>query len=238
MLSLTLFLLAAAPTAGKEPVKPLPMLPAPLGRYGNVVEAPPTGGLPGDQKILVGKLDGCDRDQAFYLTRAVSGTLAVVQQVDTWLQQTPGLEKKLLTRAKLAEVAQLVAASGPVETKLCEAPRLADGYRLDVAKNAGKQCAGAAGFRTGDFWWTKDGKATAVVALSNAAADAKDRCAARLSVALFDKSGTARIRVHADWAGTSSLTVLGDKCQGLDFTFDAGAQAFVPTWRPTKGCKP
>ncbi len=238
MLCLTLLLLAAAPPAGKEPVKPLPMLPAPLGRFGNFVEAPPSGGLPADQKILVGKIDGCDRDQAFYLTRAVSGAMAVVQQVDTWIQQTPGLEKKLLTRAKLAEVAQRVAASSAVETKLCEAPALADGHRLELTKSAGKTCPAGAGFRTGDFWWTKDGKATAVVALSNAAADAKDRCLPRLSVVLFDKAGIARIRVHADWNGASSLTVLGDRCQGLDFAFDAGAQAFVPAWRPAKGCKP
>lgn len=235
---LTLMLLAAPPAASKEPVKPLPMLAAPLGRLGNFVEAPPEGGLPGGEKVIVGKLDGCATDQAFFLTRAVSGALAALQQLDTWMQQTPGLEKKLMPRAKLGEVAQLVAASAPTETKLCAAPTLIDGFKLDLAKNAGKQCPAAPGFRLGDFGWAKDGKLSALVALTAAPAEGKDRCRPRLSIALFDKAGAARMRLHADYGGVASVSLLGDKCQGLDFTFDTGAQAFVPTWRPTKGCKP
>lgn len=115
---------------------------------------------------------------------------------------------------------------------------MADGFKLQTTKAAGKQCAAPAGFRTGDFWWAKDGKPAALVALTASDAAAKDRCHPRLSIALFDKAGVARVRIHADWSGTSSLTVLGDKCRGLDFAFDEAAQAFVPTWRPAKGCVP
>jgi len=235
MLLLTLSLLAAAPAA---PLKPLPMLSAPLGRLGNFVDAPPEGGLPADEKVIVGKLDGCDRDQALYLTRAVSGSLVAVQQLQDWLGQTPGLEKKLFAPGKLGEVAQRVASSTPTDQKLCEAPALAEGYRLELTRAAGKQCAVEKGWRTGDFWWAKDGKPTAVVWVVGAPADAKDRCRPRLSVALFDKAGIARVRLHADYGGVASLSLLGDKCVGLDFGFDAGAQAFVPTWRTKKGCKP
>ena len=233
MLLLTLtFVLTAAP------VKPLPMLSAPLGRLGNVVDAVPEGGLPADEKVLVGKLDGCDKDQALYPTRAVSGTLVALQQLQDWLGQTPGLEKKLFAAGKLGEVSQLVSASAATDQKLCEAPALADGFKLELTRNSAKKCGAEKGFRTGDFWWAKSGKQSAVVALTAAPADGKDRCRPRLSIALFDKAGLARVRLHADYGGVASVSLLGDKCVGLDFGFDAGAQAFVPTWRPTKGCKP
>lgn len=233
MLLLTLTLLAAAP-----PVNPLPMIPAPLGRLGNFVDAPPTGGLPADELVIVGKLDGCDREQALYLTRAVSGTLAAVQQLQDWMGQTKGLEKKLFPAGKLGEVAQRAASSTATDQKLCAAPTVIDGFKLDLSRSAGKQCPVEKGWRTGDFWWAKDGKPTAVVSVMPSAEGAKDRCRPRLSVALFDKGGIARVRLHADYGGVASLSLLGDKCVGLDFTFDEGAQAFVPMWRPTKGCKP
>ncbi len=233
MLLLTLTLLAAA-----APVKPLPLLPAPLGRLGNFVDAPPPGGLPADEKVMVGKLDGCDRDQAFFLTRAVSGALAALQQLQDWMVQTKGLEKKLFATGKLAEVAQNVAASTATDEKLCASPVLVDGFKLDLTRAAGKQCPVEKGWRLGDFWWAKGGKPFAVVALSASPEDSKDRCRPRLSVVLFDKSGVARIRLHADYGGVASISLLGDKCVGLDFGFDEGARAFVPTWRTTKSCKP
>ncbi len=232
MLLLTFCLLAAAP------VKALPMLSAPLGRLGDVVDAPPEGGLPADEKVIVGKLDGCDREQALYLTRAIAGTRAAVEQLQTWLNQTKGLEKKLFPVGKLGEVSQWVAASVPTDQKLCEAPALVDGFELELAKAAGKQCPADAGWRMGDFWWAKAGKPAAVVSVMGSAPDAKDRCRVRLSMALFDKAGIARVRLHADYGGVASVSLLGDKCVGLEFGFDAGAQAFVPTWRTTKGCKP
>src|SRR5438270_560140 len=78
---------------------------------------------------------------------------------------------------------------------------------------------------------------SAALALTPAPATAKDRCLPRFSVVLFDQSGIARFRLHADYGGTSSFSLLGDKCVGLDFTFDDSTQAFVPTWRNAKGCK-
>lgn len=231
MVLLMLALLAAAP------VKPLPMLPAPLGRLGNFVDAPPPGGVPADERIVVGTLDGCDREQAFFLTRAVSGTLAAVQQLQDLLNQSPGLEKKLFAKGKLAEVSQGVAASVAMDQQLCEPPALTDGFKLELSRNTGKLCPAQKGFRTGEFWWAR-GKPTAVALLTPAPAAAPDRCRPRLSVVLFDKAGVARIRLHADYGSVASLSLLGDRCVGLDFAFDAGAQAFVPTWRPTKGCKP
>jgi hypothetical protein len=230
-------LLLIASLLAAEPVKPLPMLSAPLGHLGDVVEAPGEGGTPADEKVLLGKLDGCDRSQAVSLTRLVSGTLVAVQQLQDWMRESPGLEKKLFAPGKLSEVAQLVAASTASEQKLCTAPALADGFKLDLTRAGGKLCSAESGFRTGDFWWAKAGKQVAAVALTAAAPDAKDRCRPRLSVVLFDKSGTARIQLHADYSGAASVSLLGDKCVGLDFNFDPAAQAFVPTWRTSKGCK-
>jgi hypothetical protein len=152
--------------------------------------------------------------------------------------QTKGLEKKLFAPGKLGEVAQLVASSAAAEQKLCAAPALVDGYKLDLARNADKLCPAQKGWRLGDFWWSKNGKPTAAVSVLPSPAEAKDRCRPRLSVVLFDKAGVARVRLHADYGGVASVSLLGDKCVGLDFGFDEGAQAFVPTWRPTKGCKP
>lgn len=232
MLLLTLSLLAAAP-----PVRTLPMIPAPLGRLGNFVDAAPEGGLPADEKVLLGKLDGCDRQQALYLTRAVGGTLVAVQQLDVWMKQTPGLEKKLFPAGKLGEVSQLVAASKAIDQRLCEAPSVTDGFKLELSRPTGKQCPAEPGWRTGDFWWAKDGTPSVALWLTGSAVGAKDRCLPRLSVVLFDRAGVARVRLHADYGGVASLSLLGDKCVGLDFGFDADAQAFVPTWRPTKGCK-
>jgi hypothetical protein len=240
MLLLTLTLLAAAPTpaASAKPVKALPMLSAPLGRLGTFVDAPPAGGLPADEKVIVGKLEGCDREQALYLTRAVSGTLVAVEQLQAWLGQTKGLEKKLFAAGKLGEVAQGVASSAAMDQKLCEPPALVDGFKLEPTRNTGKLCDTEKGWRTGDFWWAKAGKPTAVASVVPAPAEAKDRCRPRLSVVLFDKAGIARVRLHADYGGVASLSLLGDKCVGLDFGFDAGVQSFVPTWRTTKSCKP
>ncbi len=230
MILLTLALLTAAP------VKPLPMLPAPLGRLGDFVGPVPEGGLPADEKVLVGKLEGCDREQAFYLTRAVSGTLVAVQQLQDWMNQTKGLEKKLFATGKLGEVAQNVASSSAVDQKLCAAPVLAGGFKLDLTKANGRLCAAEKGFRLNDHWWTRANKPFAAVAFT--ASEGKDRCRPRVSVVLFDKAGIARVRLHADYNAAASLSLLGDKCVGLDFNFDEGAQAFVPTWRPTKSCKP
>ena len=230
MVLLTLVLLTAAP------VKPLPMLPAPLGRLGDFVAAVPEGGLPAGEKVLVGKLDGCDREQAYYLTRAVSGTLVAVQQLQDWMNQTKGLEKKLFAAGKLGEVAQNVASSAAIDSKMCTAAGLIDGFKLDLAKTPAKLCATEAGWRLGDHWWAKANKSFAVVEFLSS--PEKDRCRPRISVALFDKAGIARIRLHADYNGAASISLLGDKCVGLDFNFDEGAQSFVPTWRNSKSCKP
>lgn len=220
-----------------EPVKPLPMLPAPLGRLGTVVGAPLTGGTPGEEKVVQGKLDGCDREQALFLTKLVSGTLLAVEQLQDWLNLTPGLEKKLFAKGKLAEVVRLVSASAAADQKLCAPAPLIDGFKLELARAGARLCPADQGWRTGDFWWTNAGKQAAAVALTASPEGAKDRCRPRFSVVLFDKSGVARIRLHADYGGAASISVLGDNCVGFDFTFDEGTQAFVPTWRSAKGCK-
>jgi hypothetical protein len=231
MMLLALALLAAAP------VKPLPMLPAPLGHLGNVVDEPMLNGTPGDQKVLTGKLPGCAKDQGLYLTRAISGTMAAVQQLQDWMNKTPGLEKKLFPAGKLGEVVKWVSGSTSSEQKLCEAPALIDGFKLDLTKASGKLCDADHGFRTGDFWWANGGKPAAAVSVMPAPEAAKDACLPRLSMVLFDKAGVARVRLHADYGGVSSITLLGDKCVGLDFNFDLATQVFVPTWRSPKGCK-
>lgn len=231
MIFLTILVLAA------EPVRALPMLAAPLGHLGDVVDKPLTTGTPGEVKVISGKLEGCAFDQGLYLTRAVSGTLIAVQQLQDWMNLTPGLEKKLFAKGKLAEVVKQVAASSCSEQKLCAAPVLADGFKLELTNAGAKLCEADHRWRTGDFWWTAGGKPAAALSLMPAAADAKDRCLPRLSIVLFDKARVARVRLHADYGGVASITLLGDKCVGLDFNFDGGTQSFVPTWRPPKACK-
>jgi hypothetical protein len=56
----------------------------------------------------------------------------------------------------------------------------------------------------------------------------------RLSTVLFDARGAPRVRLHADWGGVLSTSLLGEKCQVVDYTFDSGKQVFVPAW---KSCK-
>jgi hypothetical protein len=202
-----------------------------------VVDKPLTAGTPGEVKVISGKLEGCALDQGLYLTRAVSGTMAALQQLQDWMNLTPGLEKKLFPKGKLAEVQKLVAASVCSEQRLCAAPTLVDGYKLELARAGGKLCDADHGFRTGDFWWAAGGKSAAVVSVSNAPEGAKDRCLPRLSMTLFDKGGVARVRLNADYGGVAQVSLLGDKCVGLDFNFDAATQSFAPVWRSPKACK-
>lgn len=231
MVLLTLLLLAS------DPVKPLPPLSAPLGRLGPVVDAPPTGGTPGEEKILQGKFEGCDRVLGLYLTKLVSGTLLAVGQLQDWLNRTPGLEKKLFAKGKLGEVVKLVSGSAAVDRKACIPPTLVDGYKLELLDAGAKLCPAEKGWRTGDFWWLNGTHRAAVIALTAAPEGAANRCLPRFSVVLFDKNGVARIRLHADWGGSSAVSIVGDRCKSLDFTFDGDTQTFVPTWSSVKGCK-
>ena len=60
----------------------------------------------------------------------------------------------------------------------------------------------------------------------------------RGSVVLFDGKGKPRLRYQADYAAALSVTVEGDGCQALDFTFDKATQRFLPSPRVVKGCTP
>ena len=57
---------------------------------------------------------------------------------------------------------------------------------------------------------------------------------AALTAYLFDAKGVARVRLHADWGGAMSATLVGERCQLVDYVLDADKQVFTPAW---KSCK-
>jgi hypothetical protein len=229
MLALALALsVAAKPPAPPPP--PLPDIPAPLGHFEAVASPVPEGGVP--DQTLVATFPGCPA-QAIWLLRALSGTARAVEQLQLWLDASPGFEGRLFTgKQQLGEVIRQLTDARLVPKRACTAPALGDGYRLELASASPRLCPAPHGATTGDFWFfTKDAPA-AVVEVQPGKTRA---CAPRLSVVLFDPKGQSRVRVHVDGAGAPVMLVLGDKSQCIEFTWDSQKQVFSPR---AKSCKP
>lgn len=215
---------------------PPPALPgeimAPLGHVGNVVDAPPKGGLSESDRVVLPKWELCEA-KGVYLMRFLSGSSRALEQVQLSLDRVPGSEKTLFGKKKgaLGEVMKQLSSS-KFEAKVpCEPSPLVDGYKLELSGLPKKWCDAKPDAQEGEFWFFTRGKPAAVISVQKGATDV---CKPRLSTVLFDGKGVGRLRLHADWGGAIETFLLGEKCQALEYTLDAEKQAFVPTW---KSCK-
>jgi hypothetical protein len=232
MLSLLLASLVAAAPAPKAlhlPDSPR-TLSAPLGHLGNVVDDVPASGLKTVDKPVVPVIAQC-APQAVYLMRMLGGTARAVEQLQQWLDGTPGFEARFFKRkATLTDVVKLLGDAAFEPKRACTAPVVKNGFQLDLDAAATRFCP-SAGATQGDFWFFNKAHPAAVV---NVAPGDPDACRLRLSTVLFDSRGQARVRLHADWGGAASVTLVGDGCQVVDFVLHSDAQSFVPT---LKACK-
>ncbi|MFZ5467866.1 MAG: hypothetical protein ACOZIN_00395 [Myxococcota bacterium] len=243
MLALLLpLLLAAAPFEGGA------TLPAPLGRIGDVVEAPSSGGYPPEEKVLLATLPGCGREQALHLSRFLSGVALAGGQIQQWLEGVgdgapQGLSKKLFGKtSRLIEAVRKAAQARPGEGGVCEKPVPAEeGWRLSLTEAPPKLCKNDAS-ALDDHWFvvgTRPSKKSiaAVILVRPSHERAADRCRPRLSAVLFDADGVARLRYHADYGGELSAELLGDRCQAVSFTFAPKLSAFEAAFRRGgRGC--
>lgn len=219
------------------PPAPAPVLPAeigaPLGHFGNSVAEPPTGGTSDADRSVVLGWPNCE-PRAVYLMRFLGGATRAVEQFQQSLDHGTGSEKKLFgaRKAVLTEVAKGLAAAKFEPKVACDAPVLLDGFKLTLTAAPKKWCPAKADATTGDFWFFAAGKPVMVVQISRGAEGSS--CQPRLSAVLFDAKAAPRIRMHADWAGELSATLVGEKCQDVEYPFDKEKQAFVPTWKPCK----
>jgi hypothetical protein len=156
----------------------------------------------------------------------------VLEQLQQSLDRSPGSEKKLFARkAVLTEVMKQLSSSRFELKTSCPPANLVDGYQLDLTGPPKKWCDAKADADEGEFWFFASGKPSAVISVQKGGADV---CKPRLSVTLFDAKSAARVRLHADWGGAMSTTLVGDRCQLVDYTLDAEKQVFLPVW---KSCK-
>ncbi len=228
--------LAAAPSL--EPI------PVPFGHAGHVVSAP--GEDPGSGwRRVAAEPAGCGQQQQYDLDELLTAALRAAEQLQTWLDKQPGLEQRLFAaKFKLADLYSPGHPATPAEQHACKAPPLADGYRLIWAA-VPKLCPGVTAGPWGDYWWTSENGASAVVQLSaprvapkaDAGTELPFACRPRFSVVLFDPKGTARLRWNAEYLGNLSVSLLAESCQQIDFSLDLPSLAFVPAQRWARGCK-
>jgi hypothetical protein len=214
------------------PTPPLPTIAAPLGHFGAVVEPEPRDGVRDQEHPVRPSVPQC-APQIVYLMRYLGGVTRVVEQAQQWLDKTPGLERRLFARrGVLGDVLRHLAGSQREDKKACTPVPLGSGYQLELARAPRRLCAaGARGDGLGESWFVTAGAPAAVVSVQRGGVDP---CLPRLSAVLFDPKGVARVVVHADWGGAVSATLLGDRCQRVDFALDPARQAFAPEM---KSCK-
>lgn len=226
-----LVLLASWLLTAPPPPSPLGEIPAPLGHIGNVVDELPQGGVLDSDKVVTPKWEGCE-PKGIYLMRLMGGTGRALEQLQQSLDRAPGSEKKLFARkAVLAEVMKQLSTSRFEPKVSCTAAALRDGFKLELTAKPKKWCAAKVDASEGEFWFFSGKRASAVISVQKGATDV---CKPRLSTVLFDAKGVARVRLHADWGGAMSATLVGARCRLVDYTLDADKQAFVPT---SKSCK-
>jgi hypothetical protein len=211
-------MIAAVLSAAPAP-KPLPDVPAPLGRLVDVlVEAQEQPAL--NEKIVTVELSGCDHPVRIHVTRFVSGAMYAMQQLAEWLNQTPGLEAQLFSRkGVIGEVLQGLTHSLPGEQHACAAaPK--------ELTSAPKLCPGAGKNEA----WLVDGKQPAAFVRWSPSKE----CLPRIDSVLFDAKGAARLRYEADFAGVVTATLVGDRCN-IVFSYDEAKQVFHAERRGCKG---
>ena len=251
-------IVSSSATAFAAKPAPLPPLPPPLGRIGDVVQKGATGGIPAGELAVTARFKGCAEDRTLFLTRYVAmGAALAGEHLQTWLSQQPALQKKLFgKKPRLAQALDKARSGSFFEGRACAKDQKAPGGFAfpDLTKDGRltlllapdllcKNERGPAG--EGGVWLfaqnaqgnvTKK-QFTAAVSVAPAKEGAKDPCLPLVSAVLFDAEGKARLRYHADYNGAVEAEVLGDSCQTLRFRFDQGAGAFVPTLEKTEGCR-
>lgn len=222
--SVLLLALTAAP--------PLPAeISAPFGHFGAVVQPEPAGGLPGNDKVLLPKWETCE-SQAVYLMRFLSGSARALEQLQQSLDRAPGAEKKVFGRKDvIGELVSQLSTSMFEAKRDCAEPKLLDGFKLDLTTAPKKWCDAPVGAQDGAFWFFSAKKPSVVIHVTKGA---EKVCRARISAVLFDNKGVARVRIHADWAGEVSATLVGERCQNVEYTFERDRQVFVPSWKTCK----
>lgn len=222
--------LAAAPASAPAP-QPMKPIDAPLGDITKALTDEQPGGSDSADPFVLQTFQGCTRAQAVYPLRYVTGTMEAVRTVDAWLRAQPELEKKLFGKKHLVDlVAHVEKGVLDGKSKACEAPAFP--Y---APEKAPKLCAEGSPV---EHWLKTKNKPSAVVRAFDSGVGTRDVCLPRVSVVLFDEAGKARFQFQADYGAALSVTVLGERCQGLDFTFDKAVQQFNASHRPApKGCK-
>ena len=220
MLVLSLLILAAAPV--KAPA-PLTNISAPFGHYGDVVEPAKAEGAPVDLPVKFAP-EKCEV-QVILLAHHVSGAMRSIEQITAWLKAN-ALENKLFSRKDtLLETIALLGKSTLSAQRACTEFKTRNGYAVTMTDAPAEFCDAPPGRATGDFWLMAGKKPAAVI---NIAQGAPNACKPRISTALFDSKAKVRLLVNLDWGGETSFTVIGDRCQNIDFTFDSATQEFVP----------
>ncbi|MCC6335207.1 MAG: hypothetical protein IT380_14610 [Myxococcales bacterium] len=224
--------LAAAPKPPPAPPSPLPTISAPLGHFGAVIEPAPKAPVADQERMVSPAIPQCT-PQAVYLMRFLGGMARVIEQLQQWLDLSPGLEAKLFKRkAILGEVMKHLSAAAFEEKKSCGPLTLGQGFQVELDAPPKKFCpVQSRGDFLGEYWFFTGKKPAAVISVSKGD---PDPCVLRLSSVLFDAKGVARVRVHGDWGTQISVTLNGDKCKKVDFSFDPSRQVFVPDM---KSCK-
>jgi hypothetical protein len=223
MQALLLALMLSVPPAGK--------LSAPLGHYGNVVEIAPLGGQSETDWVVRPNVPGCE-EQGVFLSRFIGGTGRMLEQLQSSLDAAPGLELKLFRRPAVLSELMVRLRSSKRETKApCTPLPLLDGYRLEPLRAPMKWCPLSNVGQEGEHWYTSQNKPSAVISVRPGS---PSPCKPRLSAVLFDKSGRARVWLRADWGDAVGVTLVGDGCQLLEYSFDPESQSFEPRW---KSCK-
>ena len=226
--------LLASLSFAAAPPPALGEISAPLGHIGNVVDAPPKGGVSDSDKVVLPKWEGCTaaEPQGVYLMRFMGGAGRVIEQLQQSLDRGTGAEKKLFSRKGVLTEVMKQLSSARFELKVaCPASALIDGYKLDLPTAPKKWCDAKADATDGEFWFFANGKPSAVISVQKGEADV---CKPRLSTVLFDAKAAPRVKIHADWGGAMSTTLIGERCQIVEYTLDADKQVFLPVW---KSCK-
>lgn len=211
-----------------------PVLSAPLGHIGDVLTDVPAEGYPGTERVFTATFPGCERPQAVWISRFLMGTAVAGAQVHMYLAKQPALMKKLFGKSEaLADAIQRSRRTTAADNACVPDPS----WQLSAAARTGANtCKAPVITVPGDHLFIEKGKVAAVVRLSSAADDAKDRCRPKLSALLTDNKGAPRFAFHADYGGVLTAEVFGDACEQLTFNFDEQTQSFVPTASVRPGC--
>lgn len=221
--SLSAFLLSSAPVFPE-----LGEISAPFGHFGNVVNELPAGGFSDADKVVAPRWKGCPA-KGVYLMRNLSGSMRALEQLQLSLNAAEGAETKLFGRKGVLSELMTQLTSAQLKPKVrCNRSALADGFKMMLPAAPQKWCEGKVDAGDGEFWFFTGSVPSAVISVQKGAA--AEPCQPRLSTVLFDGKGQARVRVHADWAGAVSATLVGDGCESVNYIFSPATQTFIPRW--------